>query len=259
MTSVSRNVGVALVAIASVVIVEAARAADAIQKCEVAKLKAAGREVRDKMRCHARAKNVGVPVDAICLTNAQTKADATINTAGGACGGIASDIDAILDSCVSAFLTDDPGTGACPARSAQKAIADGAKGEIACQAKELTRPGTFTNCDIREDVQTAARLDGAGGGTPCANVPSVLIDTLNCGKMISAALNNFEPNFHSCFTGLFSPCGSSSSCICDSGVKGTTPLCGLPTNGPYCGSDADCGPGALCVLGFGPFCVTPCP
>src|SRR5262245_62477072 len=103
MSSVARSFGVVLAAVACVVIVEAASAADATQKCNVAKLKAAGREVRAKMLCYARAKNAAAPVDATCLTNAQTKADATINAADGACGGATSDIDAAIDGCVRAF------------------------------------------------------------------------------------------------------------------------------------------------------------
>src|SRR5262249_31361551 len=124
MTSVARSLGVALVAIASVIVVGAASPATATQACEVTKLKAGGKEVRAKMLCHARAKNAGAPVDATCLTRAQANADAIINTADGACGGTASDIDAAVDDCITALLTDDPGTGTCPAR-ASGAFLDG--------------------------------------------------------------------------------------------------------------------------------------
>src|SRR5262249_6060840 len=103
-----------------------ASAATVAQRCEAAKLKAAGKELRAKMLCYARAKNAAAPVDATCLTNAQTKADATINPAGGACPGSASDIDAAVDGCVSAFLTDDPGNGACR-RGARKPSPTGRK------------------------------------------------------------------------------------------------------------------------------------
>jgi hypothetical protein len=130
-----------LVAIASVVVAEAASAATA-QKCEVAKLRAAGKEVRAKMVCYAKAKKTATSIDSTCLTNAQAKADATINPADGACGGTATDIDAAVDKCVSAFLSDDPGNGSCPARSAQ-VIGKGARGELACQTNDVRTPGTF--------------------------------------------------------------------------------------------------------------------
>jgi hypothetical protein len=71
-----------------------ASAATAEQKCSARKLKVAAKEVRAKMLCYARAKHAAAPVDSTCLTNAQTRADAIINTADGACGGSASDIDA---------------------------------------------------------------------------------------------------------------------------------------------------------------------
>src|SRR5262245_38309789 len=149
------------------------RAATSTQTCAATKLKAAGKEVRAKMVCYAKAKTAAIGVDSTCLMNAQTKADATINKAGGACAGTATDIDAAVDGCLSALLTDDPGNGACPARSA-KAIANGAKCELACQAKDVTRPGTFTTCDTTEDDKTTARLGKAGGGTPCVSVTSVM-------------------------------------------------------------------------------------
>src|SRR5262245_11753467 len=95
------------------------RAATSAQECAARKLKAAGKEVGAKMVCYAKAKKAATAVDSTCLMNAQTGADATINTADGACPGTASGIDAAVDNCVSAFLTDDPGNGDCPARSAR--------------------------------------------------------------------------------------------------------------------------------------------
>src|SRR5262245_219293 len=70
------------------------RAATSTKICAATKLQAAGKQVRARMLCYARAKKAAIGVDSICLTNAQTKADATINTADGACAGTATDIDA---------------------------------------------------------------------------------------------------------------------------------------------------------------------
>jgi hypothetical protein len=249
MTSVTRNVGVALVAIASVVVVESACAATATQKCEVAKLKAAGTEVRAKMRCYARAKNAGAPVDATCLTHAQTKADAIINTADGACAGIATDFDAAVDSCVSAFLTDDPGNGACPARSA-KAIGNGANGELACQAEDVTTPGTFTTCDAKEDGKTTARLGKAGSGTPCVNVTAVMADIDSCDTLIDGLLLSTcglqcDPSCGDSFLAPSGPTGRS----CDFYHVGSQDAC-IDTHscsGSGCSSDSDCPSGQVCV------------
>jgi hypothetical protein len=254
MTSVTRNVGVALVALASVGVVEAARAATVAQltqKCDIAKLKAAGKEVRAKMLCYARAKNAAAPVEATCLTNHQTKADATINTAGGACGGSASGIDAAVDGCVSVFLTDDPGTGACPARSA-KAIANGAKGELACQAKEVTTPGTFPTCDTTEDGKTTALLGTAGRGTPCANVTAVMADIDSCDAAIDAVVTGTcglpcDPSCGDSFTAPASTADVYHSCPFDH--VGSQDACIDTESCSYsgCGSDSDCPSGQVCV------------
>src|SRR5262249_55922816 len=157
----------------------------------------------------------------------------------------ASDIDAAVDGCVSAFLTDDPGNGACPTRSA-KAIANGAKGELACQAKEVTTPGTFTTCDTTEDGKATARLRTAGGGTPRVNVASVMADIDSCDPAIDAVLTT---------TRLPTPCSDTQPSTCG----GTCPsgqVCTAQCSSFGCFACA-CVP--TCLISDAPTCGGACP
>jgi hypothetical protein len=251
MTFLTRTIGVALVALASVVVADAARAATAMQQCAVAKLRAAGKEVGTKMVCYAKAKKAATSVDSTCLQNAQTKADASINRVDGACAGTATEIDAAVDLCVSAFLTDDPGNGACPALSA-KVIGKGAKGELVCQAKNLTTPGTFAACDMAEDAKTTVRLGNAGGGTPCVSITSVMTDIDNCDTAIGDALVTTTTTSTTTTTlpcgGGYPTCGGT----CPAGQS-----CG-GTCFPFAGCECQCVPSDVCA-GSEPTCGGPCP
>jgi hypothetical protein len=223
-----------------------ASTASAAQKCIAKKLKVAAREAFAKMVCYEKAKMAATTVDSTCLMRAQSNVDAAINRTTG-CPGDATSIDAAVDSCLGPFLTDDPGNGACPAGSAE-AIGRGAKGDLVCQAKEITTPGTFTTCDTSEDGKTTARLGKAGGGTPCLNVTSVMADIDNCNAAIDA-LVTCGPCDPSCGDSLFAPAtvglctafhlGSGDVCV-DSGSCSASSF--------SCGSDSDCPSGQVCVV-----------
>ncbi len=167
------------------------RAADSSEKCAASKLKAAGKEVGDKMVCYAKAKKASTGVDSTCLDNAKTKADARINKAGTGCPGTTTEIDFAVDSCVAAFLNDDPNDGACPAASA-KAIGKGAKAQLSCQAKELEKPGSFTACDAKEDAKTSARLTNAGG---CVDPNSVAADIDDCNAAFGYSCSSCDTSY----------------------------------------------------------------
>jgi len=146
------------------------------QTCGAAKLLAASREIAAKMACYANAKQAGAGVDSTCLGNAQSKADRFINKADGGCPGTATAIDAAVDSCVAAFLTDDPGDGACPSTSA-KAIGVSGRRALHCQASDVTRPASFAQCNARGDGSTTTALSTAGG---CVTAGAVLSDIHAC-------------------------------------------------------------------------------
>ena len=268
MTFVARSFGVALVALASVIVADAARAATATQKCQVAKLHAAGKEVRAKMICYAKAKKAATDVDSTCLMNAKTKADGTINRADGACPGTATDIDAAIDNCLSAFLSDDPGNGLCPAATA-RVLGKAAKGELACQAKDVTTPGSFGTCDTKEDEKTTAGLGRAGGSTPCVNVTSVMTDIDNCDTVIAALVTTTTTTTSASTTttsttlvgcAACGPCNSCTNSICAT----ESASCGLQHAGPDVCIDLDscsgtgCASDSDCPAGFGELCVTVC-
>src|SRR5262245_16927511 len=235
------------------------------QTCAAAKLKAAGKEIGGKMRCYAKAKKAGVAVDGNCLSTQRTKADAQINKADGACSGTAAAIDAAVDDCVTRFLNEDPGNCACPAASAQK-IGKGGKAELGCQAKEVSRPGTFGVCDAKEDGKTATGLGNAGG---CVDPAAVLADIDNCDTAIDAII---EPTSTTTTTlplacSLCAPeappgilcsypplhVGPGDACV----DAGSCELSG-------CSSDSDCVSGKICLggypvpLGCVTICCSPC-
>jgi hypothetical protein len=148
------------------------------------------------MLCYSKAKGLGSGVDTTCLTKAQTRADAAINRAGSACDGSASNIDAAVDGCVSTFLTDDPGDGACPAGSA-RTIGTGVKRELGCQTRDVTTPGTFATCDMDEDTKTTAALGRAGRGTPCVTATSIITDIDNCDTALDDLVTGTCGGVHS--------------------------------------------------------------
>lgn len=147
------------------------------QKCAGAKLKAAGKKLAAKMSCHAKAKTLGAPVDASCLTKAETKFSAAIAKAGTACTGEAGKIESNLDDCVTALLAEIPGAGRCPGTSS-KAAGKAGSGLCGCQAKGITKPGSFVVCDAKVDGKLGSALAKAGACVSTANVHSAVHDCL---------------------------------------------------------------------------------
>jgi hypothetical protein len=236
------------------------RAASPTEQCAAKKMKAAGQEVFATMVCFEKAKRAGTTVDSICLGNARTKGDAGINKAGTSCPGTTTEIDAAVDSCVAAFLNDDPASGACPAATAM-AIGKSAKAELACQSRDVTRPGTFTTCDAAEDGRTIARLGSAGGGTACVNVTSVMTDIDNCDTTIDAVLNTTTTTTLPPCGGPYPTCGGTcppgQSCYPVAGASQGICVCATTdvpcfTNGQFCSGGFACPSGEVCHFGFAP-------
>jgi virginiamycin B lyase len=174
----SRTTTVLVAGVLTVVTGRFALAADPQQRCAAAKLQAAGKELGGQMRCYAKAKKASVAVDPTCLSKYQGKADAAITKAGGGCLGTVAGIDTAVSSCIGAFLLDVPGNGTCPAAGAN-VIGKGAKGELFCQAKDVTKAGTFAACDAKEDGKTTAHLPS------CVSAPTVAVDIDSCDANIT--------------------------------------------------------------------------
>src|SRR5258705_12285463 len=75
-----------LVLATALLVVEADAAVDPAAHCSGLKLKAAVRKSSAKLKCHANAALRGVPVDAACLTKAETKFNAAWQRIEGAGG-----------------------------------------------------------------------------------------------------------------------------------------------------------------------------
>jgi hypothetical protein len=76
-----------------------------VDKCQAAKIKAAGKKTLDKAKCHAKALQKGVAVDPLCLTKAEDKFAKAITKADtlGPCSGTATDLEAAVDQCVDTY------------------------------------------------------------------------------------------------------------------------------------------------------------
>lgn len=152
-------------------------AATPVQKCEKAKLKAAGKSTaRTMVGCWGKAKAKGLPVSPTCLSNVQAREDAAINEAGGACLGTASAIDTAVDNCVGALLDADPFTGNCGAGSAKvegKAVGRLVSCTVRYQAAP-NPPSLFPVCDTTIDGWLGGALGGVGGCVAPAAVLPVL-------------------------------------------------------------------------------------
>jgi len=162
-----------------------ARAATA-EQCAAAKLKAAGNEIKGKMDCYAGP----YAGEQECVSARQTTADSRINILDGECDGPAIAIDAAIDTCVCAFRIDDRYTHAAGcSRISARAIGSGAKAALVCQAKEITKPGTFAACDAAADAKTTARLQHAeqniDGCNPLVEQTAVLVDVETCASAVT--------------------------------------------------------------------------
>jgi len=92
-----------------------ALAATDTEKCQAAKVKAAGKKVFDKAKCHQKALLNSLPVDPLCIQKVEEKFTRAIAKADtlGACNGTASGIEATVDSCIADLVDDVASTPPC--------------------------------------------------------------------------------------------------------------------------------------------------
>ena len=97
---------VGALAVGALISVVAHAATPPLAKCQGAKVKAAGAKVYAKAKCYQKAFLKGLPVDTTCLLKAEQKFGAAVNKAdeGGPCPGVASDLEASVDSCVATLV-----------------------------------------------------------------------------------------------------------------------------------------------------------
>jgi hypothetical protein len=141
-----------------------ALAASPTAKCMGSKQKATGAKIMGKLTCYGKAKARNVAVDGGCLAKADVKFNAAVAKADakGACVGTATDLETTADDCISTLLADIPGNTRCASTSA-KAEGKASGCELACSAKDLTKPGIFASCHLRCDARLNSTLTKAGG------------------------------------------------------------------------------------------------
>jgi len=98
----------AVLAAGLLVAVPDARAATATEKCQAAKVKAAGKKIFEKANCQEKALKKSIAIDQACLQRAEEKFTKAIAKADsiGTCSGTASGIEADVDTCVADLLDD---------------------------------------------------------------------------------------------------------------------------------------------------------
>jgi hypothetical protein len=76
-----------------------------LDKCQAAKIKAAGKKTYDKAKCRATALTKGLAIDPLCLSKAEDKFVKAITKADtlGSCSGTATDLEAAVDQCVDSY------------------------------------------------------------------------------------------------------------------------------------------------------------
>jgi hypothetical protein len=123
-----------------------ARASDPLTKCQVAKLKAAGKKLAAKLGCYSKAKTKPpFTVDPACLMKAEATFTLAMTRAGNLCRGTTAAVEAAIDACVGSLTSDAPANTKCDASSV-KAMGKGGASAFGCVGKDLSKPGTGTGC-----------------------------------------------------------------------------------------------------------------
>src|SRR5262249_16755869 len=117
----------------------------AAQKCTAAKLKASAKKLSAKLACWAKAAAKNAPVDDACTGKAETNFKAAFSTAeskGGCVGdatGVEANIEAFVQSEVTALHSDGTKDGGKCASAKLKAAGKMAMAELLCNAKAVAK------------------------------------------------------------------------------------------------------------------------
>jgi len=180
-------------------------ASDPVAKCQSAKLKAAGKGISGELGCASKAKKKAIPTDPNCIAKVQAKTAKALDKADGACPGSTAAIQTQITNCVNTLLADVPGDGKCPSSSA-KVVGKSGAAELACEAKEVTKPGSFTACDAKEDSKLQSGLTKAG----------------SCGQASFATINGDIDTCDTSIKGVVVPGTTTSTVATTSSTVATT-------------------------------------
>src|SRR5262245_5440732 len=147
-----------------------ANAATAAETCAAKRRKAVGIMMNSKMKCYAKTKLSGNPVDPNCLAKADAKLGKVFAQTAPECPGAAGSLISQADPLIANLLTLVPGPGLCQAKSL-KVIGKSLKLHLTCRSKEVTSPGSYPLCDVRSDLVHLRKMARAGS---CGQSPTIL-------------------------------------------------------------------------------------
>jgi hypothetical protein len=173
-----RRLVAALAILAAVVAGHGAHAQS--NRCNAAKVKAAGAKASGKAICHAKAVAKGVAVDLPCLFRADAKVTAGFPRAEGRppclTTGDAATIEAMVDTAIDALAAEltDAGPSHCEAIK-WRAAAKKAKGKLSCHMKALLRAAPVDpGCLLKMEANFAAAFVHAAAAGPCAGTTAAV-------------------------------------------------------------------------------------
>jgi hypothetical protein len=247
----ARGLVVALAVLALVALGGAAHAQS--NRCNAAKLKAAGTKAGGKAVCHAKAVAKGAGVDAFCLIKAENKVTSGFAIAEsrppclttGDAGAIEDRVDALIDALAGEL--PDGGPSRCEATK-WKAAGNKTKGKLRCHSKAVLRAATVdSTCLLKQDAKFAAAFVKAESGGPCPGSASVVEGIVDAAvDDIAGALGSGTNVCPDCCAntrlGFTTTLGSGVCGAVDPGVCSGTNDPGIP-----CTTDLDCTGTDVCL------------
>ena len=146
-----------------------AAAAIPAARCVAAKIRAVGKAVFDKAKCHQRAVAAGTAVDPACLAKAETRLAAAVSKADvlGPCAGTAAEFAGDVVQCVASFVTTTTPTSSTTSTTIAAGVESCCYGATMC-----TQTDTVSCSALTMIVGTPGSVcDGTTGG--CAAAPAI--------------------------------------------------------------------------------------
>jgi len=211
------------------------------QKCAAKKIKAAGKKVFDKARCHQKATLNGTTVDQACLDKAEDKFILQIAKADvlGTCAGTAAGIEADVDACVATLVGDvlpPPAETDC-----MNGVDDDLDGEVDCFDSDCAAApecGMEMDCNDGVDNDADGAIDCDDPDCPPCVPPMETIVPGGCSNGVDDDLDGAVD----CFDVL--DCGGTAECgvetVCNDGLDNDA-------DGATDCSDSDCTPDPSCA------------
>ena len=130
-------------------------------RCFAAKIKAVGKAVFDKAKCHRKAMLAGTTVDPACLAKVQSRLASAIVTADllGPCPGTTDELSNDADECMASFLSASTPATSTTSTTIAAAIESCCYGTSLCTQTYVATPG---------DCSVVGTMAAGAAGTVCA-------------------------------------------------------------------------------------------